>query len=322
MASICKRKEGWQVQIRKKGYKPVSKSFQKKSEADAWARQIESEMDRSIFVDRTQAEQTTLGELLDRYLAQITPHKKGFKQETSRIGVIRDGHLSSRALSTLTSADFASYRDSRLKSVSGTTVNKELNLFAHAFDVAKKDWAIPVENPVRSIRRPKNNPSRERRLKVGEETKLTAAAGGSILAEIIPFALETAMRRGEIAEMRWEHVNLNDSILLIPETKTGFSRTVPLSPKACQVLRKLPRRLDGGVFGVEPQSITQAFERACERAEIDDLRFHDLRHEATSRLFERNLNPMQVSAITGHRTLEMLKRYTHLKPQDLVKLLR
>lgn len=322
MATICRRKEGWQVQVRKKGYKPVSKCFHKKSEADAWARQIESEMDRSVFVDRTQAEQTTLGELLDRYLAQVTPLKKGVRQETSRLRVIRSSHLSSRPLSTLSSADFASYRDDRLRHVSGSTVNKELNLFAHAFDVARRDWAIPVENPVRLLRRPKNNPSRERRLRLGEEEKLTAASGASMLAGIIPFALETAMRRGEIADMRWEHVNLKERILLIPETKTGFSRTVPLSTKACQVLRDLPRRIDGWVFGVESQSITQAFERACERAEIGDLRFHDLRHEATSRLFEKNLNPMQVSAITGHRTLEMLKRYTHLKPQDLAALLR
>ncbi len=145
------------------------------------------------------------------------------------------------------------------------------------------------------------------------------------------------MCRGEIAAMKWEHVDRATKVLRVPETKTGEPRKVPLSTRALKVLDGLPRRIDGYVWGMRPDSITQAFERACkaarkkyeaeceERGEkpeprlFRDLRFHDLRHEATSRLFEKGLNPMEVSAITGHKTLQMLKRYTHLRAEDLAK---
>ncbi|BBF65303.1 site-specific integrase [Acidithiobacillus sp. 'AMD consortium'] len=106
-----------------------------------------------------------------------------------------------------------------------------------------------------------------------------------------------------------------------PDSKTGDPRRVPLSSRALAVLDALPRRMDGEVWGVRADSITQAFARACHRAGIEDLRFHDLRHEATSRFFEKGLNPMQVAAITGHKTLQMLKRYTHLRAEDLAKIL-
>jgi integrase len=122
--------------------------------------------------------------------------------------------------------------------------------------------------------------------------------------------------------MRWDHVDVKKRVLLIPETKTGKSRTVPLTTEALRILNDLPRRLDGSIWGMtDPHTMTRAFERACKRAGIEDLTFHDLRHEATSRFFEKGLNPMQVAAITGHKTLQMLKRYTHLKAEDLAKML-
>ena len=118
--------------------------------------------------------------------------------------------------------------------------------------------------------------------------------------------------------MRWDHLDRRARVLLIPETKTGTPRRVPLSTAALGVLDGLPRRLDGRVWGMRPDSISQAFERVCKVAGIEGLTFHDLRHEATSRLFEKGLNPMEVAAITGHKTLQMLKRYTHLRAEDLV----
>ncbi len=129
------------------------------------------------------------------------------------------------------------------------------------------------------------------------------------------------MRRGEIAAMRWEHVNRETRVLLIPETKNGTSRRIPLSRAALAALDTLSRRPDGLVWSMRPDSISQAFERVCKAAGIKGLTFHDLRHEATSRLFEKGLNPMQVAAITGHKTLQMLKRYTHLRAEDLVGML-
>jgi integrase len=320
-ATISKRKTGWQAQIRRIGFPPLSKHFSTSSEAKAWARETESEMDRGLFVDRSEAERTTLEDILKRYRNEVTPSKRGCKQEKSRINVILNHPITRRSLASLRSSDFATYRDERLQHVSGTTVIKEVNLLAHVIDTARRDWSIHMDNPVRLIKRPKANRARDRRLHPGEEEKLLISTDSRELKNIIRIALQTAMRRGEILGMRWKHIDFEKRILFIPETKTDAPRFIPLSTDAMAVLRSLPRRIDGRVFGVRPQSVTQAFERACNRAEILDLTFHDLRHEATSRLFERGLNPMQVAAITGHKTLQMLKRYTHLKAENLVAML-
>lgn len=321
MASIIKRASGWQVQIRKQGYQPISKRFEKKSDADVWARITESEMDRGVHFDRTEAEKTSLANILIRYLGEVSIHKLGFKSEQSRIKGLLKHPISSRFLATLQSSDFTAYRENRLKLVCGTTVNKELNLLSKVIDTARRDWSINMDNPVKLIRRPKNNRPRDRRLNDGELISLLNSSESPALSNIVLFALETAMRRGEIAKARWSHLQLSQRILLVPETKTGVPRNIPLSNSAMIIIQSTPRVDNQSIFNLRPDSITQAFERACNRAKILDLRFHDLRHEATSRLFEKGLNPMQVSAITGHKTFEMLKRYTHLKAQDLVKLL-
>lgn len=321
MASIIKRDSGWQVQIRKQGYQPISKRFDKKSDADVWARIAESEMDRGVHIDRSEAEKTSLAQILTRYLKEVSIHKLGFKAEKSRINYLLNHPLSNRFLATLQSSSFAEYRDYRLTLVCGTTVNKELNLLSKVIDTARRDWSINMDNPVRLIRRPKNNRPRDRRLDDGELATLLNSSESTALSSIVLFALETAMRRGEIAKAKWHHLQLSQRVLLVPETKTGVPRTIPLSNSAMVIIKSIHRVDDQSIFKLRPDSITQAFERACNRAKIEDLRFHDLRHEATSRLFEKGLNPMQVSAITGHKTFEMLKRYTHLKAQDLVKLL-
>ncbi len=206
---------------------------------------------------------------------------------------------------------------------SSDTVRKEIGALRALLNLARKEWGLhlPLENPVQKITLPATGRQRDRRLRPGEEEKLmeACAAHGGEISAIIRFALETAMRRGEIAAMKWEHLDRAARVLRVPETKTGEPRRVPLSTRVLAVLDGLPRRIDGYVWGMRPDSITQAFERACKAAGIEGLRFHDLRHEATSRLFEKGLNPMEVSAITGHKTLQMLKRYTHLRAEDLVE---
>ncbi len=322
---------GWQARIRKKGYPAQVKTFRSKSEAERWARSIENEIDRGMFVQRTEAENTTLAQLLDRYQKEVTSTKRGAPQESSHLKIIRQHPLSQRFVAAIFPKDLAQYRDDRLKVVSPSTVNRELNVLSHVFTVALQDWGIPFPsgNPVQNTRRPKVNDKRDRRLTGDEETRLMEAAraaekenGSMPIASIIGLALETAMRRGEIAAMRWQHADLKARTLLIPKTKTDEPRRVPLSSRALAVLDSLPRHISGQVWGsVHQASISRAFALACRRSGIKDLRFHDLRHEATSRLFEKGLNPMQVAAITGHKTLQMLKRYTHLRAEDLAKLL-
>lgn len=316
---------GWQAKVRKKGYPVQTKVFRTRSDAQAWARAIETQMDRGVFVSRKEAENTTLMEALDRYAKEVSALKKGVTQEISMIGKINESPLSSMVLAAIQGKDIAKYRDSMLAdSYSPITIKRRLSLISHLFTIADKEWGMDgLANPVQRVSVQKPNNARDRRLVDDEEKRLLAAAQeyGEPLPSIIRFALETAMRRGEIAAMLWRHVDLRSCVLLVPDSKSGDPRRVPLSSRALTVLTHLPRRVDGKVWGMRADSITQAFERACSRASIENLRFHDLRHEAASRLFEKGLNPMQVAAITGHKTLQMLKRYTHLKAEDLAKML-
>jgi len=136
------------------------------------------------------------------------------------------------------------------------------------------------------------------------------------------------MRRGEILSLYWKHIDLINNTAYLPDTKNSEPRTVPLSTRAIKILNALPRSISGKVFSTTDEAIRLGFYRSCKRAKsadmkknepIEGLRFHDLRHEAVSRLFEKGLHPMEVAAISGHKTLQMLKRYTHLKAEDLVK---
>jgi integrase len=320
------RKRGpyqWQAQVRKKGQSLQTKTFETRALAATWARAIEVEMDKGIFVSRAEAESTTLKELLERYLVEITPLKKGATSETNRLRALMRLPLAQRFVASIRGMDIACFRDERLQKVTPSTVKRDLVLLGHAFEVARKEWGIHFHNPVRDIKLPAENRPRDRRLQAGEETRLFEAcreARNPWLLPIVQLALETAMRQGELIRLRWEHIDLNRRTAHLPDTKNGESRTVPLSTTAVRVLRALPRSLHGQVFpGVTTEAIKRAHIRAVRRAGIEDLRFHDLRHEATTRLFEKGLNIMEVASITGHKDLRMLRRYTHLKAEDLAR---
>ena len=329
MACFQKRSGSWRAIIKRKGYPTQTRTFDLKGQAETWAKQIENEMDRGVFVSRVEAESTTLAELLDRYENEITPQKRGAAMERSHLKVIGQDPIARCFVARITGRELTAYKNRRLAVVAGSTLNRELNVLSHVFTVAAQEWHIhlPWGNPVRLLSRPRVNDKRDRRL-VGDELPrlLTAAQayGGSApqtaghIGPIIIWAIETAMRRGEIAAMRWEHLDRKARVLLIPETKNGTPRRVPLSTAALVVLDGLPRRIDGRVFAMHTGSISRAFAEVCKAAGIEGLTFHDLRHEATSRLFEKGLDPMEVAAITGHKTLQMLKRYTHLRAEDLV----
>ncbi len=317
----------WQVLIRRRGYPQQTATFDSKDKAETWATTIESEMRRGVFVSRAEAESTTLREALECYAQEITPGKRGTAVERFRIERWQRHALASRPLAVIRGKDMAKYvRERAGENAAPATIHKELNLLSHLFNTARTAWGMEsLSNPVDIVKsqRPKLPPGRDRRLVSDEGKQLLeeATTYGGQIGPIITWAIETAMRRGEIAAMRWEHVDQRARVLLIPETKTGTPRRVPLSTRALAVLDALPRRIDGEVWAMRPDSISQAFERVCAEAKIESLAFHDLRHEATSRLFERGLNPMQVAAITGHKTLQMLKRYTHLRAEDLAALL-
>lgn len=328
MAAISRRKAGFQVQIRRLGHPSLSKCFITLRAAQQWARQIENELDRVLFLDRTEADKQTLGDILDRYAREVSPTHKGHKNETICITALQRDPICKRKASALSGKLMAEWRDRRLTAVSASTVNRELNLISSAINVARKEWGVHIENPVALIRRPSTNNGRKRRLTAHEAQKLQAVLqagdrrpdgtfdGGARnhwMAPLVVLALETAMRQGELLKLDWRDVNLNACTAQLHDTKNGEARTVPLSSHAVQVLSQLPRSITGRVFPLTKSAVQQAFHRACIRAGLTNMRFHDLRHEAVSRLFEKKLNPMEVAAISGHRTLQMLKRYTHLQ---------
>lgn len=330
MATLRKRGPfQWQAQVRKKGHPLQTRTFETRAAAQTWARAIEYEIDQGLFVSRAEAESTTLGELLRRYLAEVTPSKKGADPEAARIRALLRHPLAQRIVAGIRGVDIARYRDERLRKVCPGTAKRDLVILSHLFEVARKEWGIPVQNPVRDIKLPPHAKARERRLAAGgtnaagEEQRLLQACGEArnpFLFPIVRLALETAMRRGELLGLRWEHIDLNRRIAHLPDTKNGESRTVPLSTAAIEVLRSLPRSFNGEVFpGLTAEAVKRSYVRAVHRAGIEDLRFHDLRHEATTRLFEKGLNIMEVATITGHKDLRMLRRYTHLKAEDLAR---
>ena len=317
----------WQAQIIRRGYERQYRTFDTKAESEAWAYTIESEIARGVFVSRAEAEATTLREALDRYRLEVSCKKKSAGRERSTIAAWQDSPLGSRMLATIRGKDIAAaIQNMAARGLKPNSVRIYLALLSHLFNVARTAWGMEsLTNPVDLVKgqRPKLPRGRDRRLVDDELPRLLTAAqayGGDI-GPLIAWAIETAMRRGEIAAMRWEHLDIEGRVLLLPDTKNGTPREVPLSKAAQAVLDGLPRRPDGRVWGMRPDSISQAFERVCKAADIEGLTFHDLRHEATSRLFEKGLGDMRVAAITGHKTYQMLKRYTHLRARDLAPLL-
>jgi integrase len=323
MPTIRKKGDGqWHVQIRKRGYPSQTKTFTKEVDAKRWATIIESEMERGVFVSRTEAEGTLIKEILQRYDDEVLPTKRGALQDRSRLKLLHEAFGEFR-LASLTSAQVAKYRDRRLKSVGPQSVIHEINLLNRVLKAATLDWgiALPGGLPTAQVRKPIKPRGRDRRVTHEEIARILEATESTELCAIVTLAVETGMRRNELASLQWNDVDLHKQTAHLPKTKTDVPRTVPLSTKAVAALKAVGMKAEGRVFSLQGESMSQAFERACEphRANVVGVRFHDLRHEATSRLFEKGLNVMEVAAVTGHKTLDMLKRYTHLRAEDLAK---
>lgn len=324
MASIRPRGERWQARVTRQGFPPETKSFRTKQEAEAWARAIETEIDKGTHQNRSTAERTTLADVLARYAEEVTPDKKGAKEEAIRLAAMGRTRLGKYALANITPAVVASYRDERLKKVTPGTVLRDLAMLSSVLNHARREWGFAIDNAVQAIRKPRQPQGRERVLSADEERALLEAAAPAgrrnpWMQPIIVLALETAMRRGEILALRWEHVSLDKRTALLPDTKNGSRRVVPLSSRAVETLRALPRSIGGEVFPVSAAALNKRFERACERAGITDLRFHDLRHTGTTRLAQKLPNLAELSAVTGHKSLQMLKRYFHPDAEDLAR---
>jgi len=286
--------------------------------AEAWARTVETNIEQGIVNPNAVFKDTAVNDLLDRYKKEITPRKKGSKQEESKLDLLKS-EFQGLNLSALTVERVVQFADKRLRAVKSDTVRRDLSVLSSVLENAKTLWNIPLAiNPAQQAsqvltktRTLKRKVQRVRRITDDELAKLKSELGEQMWA-LVEFALETAMRRGELANLKWGDIDGNR--LTIVEDKTGKTTTIPLSTKAVAILDQIGRgNSEDLVFGRRADSITQAFNRACNRANIDsDLRFHDLRREATSRYFEKGLSIPEVQSITRHSDLRSLQIYTKI----------
>ena len=324
MATIRKRTHKWQVLIRRNNLS-TSRSFHHLKDAQAWARQMEAQADRgSLPPDPKALDKVTLGELVTRYRDTVTPLKRTASTERIVLAAFLRRSICSKRLSDLRTSDFAAYRDQRLREVKPSSLSRELTPIRHLFEMARKEWGLPLTtNPLTDLSIEGIDQRRERRLRLGELDRLLMAgkaSRNSLLVPVILFALVTGMRRGEILAMQWTHIDRLAQSLLIPTTKNGHARTIPLIPEAFQILDLAPQSQDR-VFPITANCLRLSWERLRKRAGLDDLHFHDLRHEAISRFFEAGLSVPEVALISGHRDARMLFRYTHpMRTQIIFKL--
>lgn len=336
-----RRRDGagnWQAIVQRDG-RYLSRTFDTKADAEEWAGEIERNIRRGQFIDRRATEKTSLGEALDLYAEAVLPGKKGEYRERRRIEAWKRDPLAKRSLASIRGADVATWRDQRAADgASANTIRRDLTILSHLFTVARKEWKgfEGLLNPVEAIRQPSPGKARDRRFDrrpdengKDEAARLVEACQASnnpYLALMVTLALETAMRQGELLALRWEHVDLVRRVASLPKTKNDHTRRdrtegrdVPLSSLAVKTLKDLPRSIDGRVFPVSLCRLNIHWRKAVADAGATGLRFHDLRHEATSRLVERGLGIEEVRSITGHRTLAMLTRYTHLRAEDIAQ---
>ena len=322
MASIRKRNGLWQAQVRSRKIGSTSKSFHKKTDAIAWAKVQEAMMQTGEWKPKDRR-YSTIGDLIQTYLLKATPNKKGAEPETRRLNrLLKETSLMQIKLDDAQPHHFATFRDKRLQD-GNRACQYDLVLLRAAWNTARIEWGWDLrDNPLTLIRFPKSNPPRERRLREGEYERIMAACAQTkvwYLQPLIIFAVQTCMRRGEILSLEWKHIDFVRSKALLPSTKNGRSRWVPLPSKVIDLLKTLPQENER-VFPITDVAVRQSWDRLRKRAGITDLTFHDLRHEGISRQFESGLSIPQVMAISGHQTASQLFRYIQLMDADPVNM--
>ena len=333
MATLTKRANGhWQAKIRRKGWPSQSAVFPNKKMAQDWANRVESDMAAGQFVDRTPAQQTTLKDLIELYLKDVTDKRPGEQSRTTeRYRLERfmreEKELSAHAVANLTPDHFEDYRDRRLKDVAPGSVKRELTLMKRVIDHRRRRLGL-ASNPVNTqdVARPVVNDERDVRLTDAELTRLFEACSAMRnpwIRPMVELAVETGARRGSLLKLTWDDVDLAGRTVIFRGVKNSRNpeqikdHVAPLSPRAIEILSSLPRSLDGRVFPLTANAFRLAFNRARKKAGVEHFRFHDTRHERVSNLAEAGFSDSAIMAISGHRDPKSLKRYANLRPDHL-----
>ena len=335
MASIRKREGSWVAEVRRTGHKSVSKSFPTKSLASEWARKVESEMDASLYRDNRSLNSITFGDLVDRYTKEIGAIRPFGKNKAAVLKTL-NAALGSIPLSSLNADRLGKYVDQRRAGgAGGVTVGIDLTYIGGILKTASAIWKMPVDQMAVSDARARlahlgvSTKSRERTRRpttaeieaLCEHFRAKGSRQRVPMPDIIQFAVATAMRLGEIINLKWADLNEADRTIIIrnrkhPTEKAGNDQEVPLLGNAFDIVKRQSATGDR-IFPVTEGTVSSIFPRACQALLIEDLKFHDLRHEGVSRLFEQGYTIEQVALVSGHRDWKMLARYTQIKAKDL-----
>jgi integrase len=335
MASIRKREGSWVAEVRRTGHKSISKSFPTKSLASEWARKVESEMDANLYQDNRSLNSITFGDLIDRYKVEIGAIRPFGKNKSAVINSLRDA-LGKVALSDLTADRLNEYVDGRRAGgAGGVTVSIDLTYLSGILKTASAIWRMPVNQVAVSDVRARlahlgvstKSKERTRRPTLDEIERLCTHFDNKgsrqkiPMSDLIRFAIASAMRLGEIIGLKWADLNEADRTIIIrnrkhPTEKMGNDQEVPLLGEAFDIVMRQLRHGDR-IFPITDGTVSSIFPRARKALNIDDLTFHDFRHEGVSRLFEQGYAIEQVALVSGHRDWKMLARYTQIKAKDL-----
>jgi integrase len=310
VGAIRKRGRRWHAEVKIRGSRE-GHSFATRAEAATWVMEREAEIRGERLPDRT------LAQAIQRYADEIAPAQRGARWTVIRCTALARDKMTTKPLASLTATDLAGWRDARLRDVSPSTVRREMTLLRGVLEQCRREWGWLRVNPIDDVRRPPNPQGRERRVSDDEQERMRLALGWSVdatpetlsqqVALLMFLAVETAMRAGEMLSLDWSQVDLPGRAAHLTRTKNGDSRDVPLSRRAVELLT-LMRPGAGPVFTVPDASRDALWRKARERAGLDDVHFHDLRHEATTRL-ARKLDVLDLARMTGHRDLGSLRRY-------------
>ncbi len=317
MASIRRHGRGWRAEVSRRGVRR-SRVFPTRQAAKDWAARQEYEI---LHHDEVAAK-TTLDEVLERYAREVSPRKRGHRWEAIRLEKFRRDPIARLQMRELRPEYFAQWRDARLREVSPGTVIREMQLFSTVLNTARLEWGLISSNPLSDVRRPSPPPPRDRLPTEDEIERMRHVAGEDLrhatarAFHAFLFALETAMRAGEIVGLTWDRIDLEKRVAHLARTKNGRPRDVPLSSEAVRLLEALPRMEP--VFGLSSQQLDVLFRKVRDRAGVTDLTFHDSRHAAITRLAKK-LDVLALARMVGHRDLRMLQVYHNESAEEIAK---
>jgi hypothetical protein len=328
MASIQKRNSRFRVRITRQGKSTLCATFYNRLEALQWAKQTEAQLRLGLYEEPLAPakphQDVSFEGAATHYMNTHSIHKKIVRSETYRLQIMTK-RWKDLTLKQIDKQAVLTLRDDLLGlGRSGETINHYFNTLSKLFHMVNNEWDLPIPNPIKGIKRMPQSKGRTKRINGAVEQLLLGSCDAlslPLLRSIIQFAIQTGMRRGELMGLTWTDIDLPNRKAYLHDTKNGDPRQVPLTQDAVAILTTLSKDESGKVFPMSLVTLRIQFERVCLFAKkqytengtnpFEDLHFHDLRHEALSRLSDAGLNVIELSHISGHRTLSMLKRYVH-----------